>query len=156
MLLDGKMLEAFGATLLHSDGGDKNHVWYRRWIKVAHLKRQHYDLPGGATGREFVSQLSEEVSRLARGECGSERLVVYLAVMMQRNALVRKAADICHLLKRRLDAWRSSQVDELLPKPHHGKGGGEHTVRVFTRLVLRGQVQSAVRWMTERATNGGI
>ena len=54
-LLDGKMLEAFAVTLLHSDGGDKNHVWYRRWIKVAHLKCQHYDLPGGATGREFVS-----------------------------------------------------------------------------------------------------
>ena len=26
-------------------------------------------------------------------ECGSERLVVYLAVMMQRDALVRKAAE---------------------------------------------------------------
>ena len=85
---------------------------------------------------------------------------------MQRDALVKKAADIHHLLKRRLDAWRSSQVDELLyeaercsqqlPKPHHGKGGDEHTVRVFTRLMLRGQVQSAVCWMTERATNGGI
>ena len=98
-LLDGKMLEAFGASLLHSDGGDMSHVWYRRWIKVAHLKCQHYDLPGGATGREFVSQLSEEVSRLARGECRSERLIVYLAVMMQKDALVKKAADIRRLLK---------------------------------------------------------
>ena len=77
MLLDGKMLEAFGATLQHSDDGDKNHVLYR-WIKVAHLKCQHYDLPGGATGQEFVSQLSKEVSRLARGECGSERLIIWL------------------------------------------------------------------------------
>ena len=76
--LNGKMLEAYGATLLHSDGGDKNHVWYRRWIKVAHLKCQHYDRPEGATGQEFVSQLSEEVSRLARGECGSERLFFWL------------------------------------------------------------------------------
>ena len=92
------------------------------------------------------------------------REVVFLAVMMQRDALVKKAADIRRLLKRRLDAWRSSQVDELLyeaercsqqlPKPHHGKGGDEHTVRVFTRLMLRGQVRSAVRWMTERTTNG--
>ena len=46
-----------------------------------------------------VCQLSEDVSRLVRGECESERLIVYLAVMMQRNALVIKAADIRHLLK---------------------------------------------------------
>ena len=31
-------LEAFGVILMHSDGGDMNHVWYRRWTKVAHLK----------------------------------------------------------------------------------------------------------------------
>ena len=42
------------------------------------------------------------------------REVDYLAVMMQRDALVKKAAYIRRLLKRCLDAWRSSQVDELV------------------------------------------
>lgn len=108
--------------------GDRDHVWYRRWTRVAHL---NYDLPGGATGRDFVSLLSEEVSRLARHELRSESLIDYLAVMLERDALVKKTADVHHQLKRHLDAWRSSQIEELLyeakrcsqqlHKPYHGR-----------------------------------
>jgi len=62
------MYEAFGASLLHCEGGNRNDVWDARWLKAVHLKCQQYDLPGGAVGREFVSLLSEEVSSLSRGE----------------------------------------------------------------------------------------
>ena len=65
-----------------------------------------------------------------------------------------------------MEAWRSSQIDELLyeaercshqlPKPQLKKEGDEHIVGVFTQLMLRGRVQSAVRWMTERAGGGTL
>ena len=32
----------------------------------------------------------------------------------------------------------------------------KHTIEVFTRLMLRGQVNSVVRWMTGRASSGGV
>ena len=65
-----------------------------------------------------------------------------------------------------MDLWRESQVTELLceaercsqqlPKPREGKHGDDHTISVFTRLMLRGQVRSAVQWMTERLSSGGV
>ena len=160
-----RMYKAFGATLQNSEGGDKHETWYKRWAKTVHFKCQQYDLPGGAIGREFVSLLSEEVSRLASSEVKSERLIVFTVVMLQRDAMVKKGSDVRRLLKRRMDAWRAGQIDELfevercaqqLPKPPKSKQNDEHTVRVFTRLMLRGQVRSAVRWMTERSSSGGI
>ena len=39
---------AFGANLLHSDGGKSTDAWWVRWLKVVHLKSLTYDLPGGA------------------------------------------------------------------------------------------------------------
>ena len=165
-LVSERMYKAFGATLQNSEGGDKHETWYKRWSKIVHFKCQQYDLPGGAIGREFVSLLSEEVSRLASSEVNSERLIVFTVVMLQRDAMVKKGTDVRRMLKRRMDAWRAGQIDELmfeaercaqqLPKPPKSKQGDEHTVRIFTRLMLRGQVRSAVRWMTERASSGGI
>ena len=160
------MYEAFGATLLHSEGGDREDIWGVRWLKAVRLKCQHYDLPGGAVGREFVSLLSEEMSSLSRGEAKSERLIVFLVVMLQRDGLVKKGSDVRRLLKRRIDAWREDMFEELLHeaercahqlhKPQRGKADEEHTIRIFTRLMMRGRVRAAVRWMTERVSSGGI
>ena len=160
-----EMEDTFGASLLHSEGGDRDDVWCKRWAKAVCFKCHHYDLPGGATEREFVGLFSEEVLKLAIGEVRSEQLIVFLVVLLPRDALV-KGAHVRHLLKRRMQAWRSNQIDELLfdaercsqqmPKPQRGNGDEEHTVRVFTRLMLRGQLRSAVRWMMERASSGGI
>ena len=106
------------------------------------------------------------MSKLASSEVKSERVIVFTVVMLQRDAMVKKGTDVRRLLKRRMDAWRAGQIDELmfeaercaqqLPKPPKNKQGDEHTVRIFTRLMLRGQVRSAVHWMTERASSGGI
>ena len=165
---DMKMCQAFGATLMHSVGRGVKDVWSKRWSVIASFRCRQYDLPGGSVGREFVSLLSEEVSKLANGEFRSERLVVFMSVLLQRDPLVKKGADVRRLLRRRMDLWRESQVTELLceaercsqqlPKPREGKQGDDHTIRVFTRLMLRGQVRSAVRWMTERlsSTSGGV
>ena len=108
------MYKAFGATLQYSEGGDKHETWYRRWEKTVHFKCHQYDLLGGAMGREFVSLLSEEVSRLASSEVKSGRLIVFMVVLLQRDVMVKKGTDVRCLLKRRMDAWRAGQIDELM------------------------------------------
>ena len=45
---DERFMLAFGANLLHSDGGKSTDAWWVRWLKVVHLKSLTYDLPGGA------------------------------------------------------------------------------------------------------------
>ena len=43
--------------------------------------------------------------------------------------------------------WASSRIKQPCPN---------HIVQVFSRLMLRGQVRSAVRWLTERMNDGGV
>ena len=79
--------------------------------------------------------------------------------------MVRKGTDIRRLISRRLQQWKDSIFDELvtdsercarrLPcsKFRNEKG---HCVKVFTRLMLQGQVRSAVRFVTNRLNSGGV
>ena len=43
--MDTKMLEGFGFTLIHGDGGEVHvdSVWLRRWKKVGSLKCRQYE-----------------------------------------------------------------------------------------------------------------
>ena len=41
----------------------------------------------------------------SRGEVKSDCLIVLLAVILQRDAMVNKTGDIKRLLKRRMDQW---------------------------------------------------
>ena len=43
--------------------------------------------------------------------------------------------------------WARSRIKQPCPNP---------IVQVFSRLMLRGQVRSAVRWLTERMSDGGV
>ncbi len=65
--------------------------------------------------------------------------------------------------------WKENGVDELISEFERAvksvtksvkgkrKGGNEdHVIKVFTRLVLRGQIRSAVRWLTERCSGGTL
>ena len=59
--------DAFGACLLHSEGGPYEDVWCKLWLRIVSLKSSHYDLPSGPVGHEFIDCLASEVSLLARG-----------------------------------------------------------------------------------------
>ena len=60
------------------------------WRKVVTVRGNHYTLPRGCSiGREIIDRLAEE----SRQSAPSERVIVFLAVMMQRDKMVKKGAD---------------------------------------------------------------
>ena len=81
--------------------------------------------------------------------------------MLQCDRMVRKGADVRRLLERCLVLWRQESYDLLLQEAvhcnqallrgRHSPVDEEATVRVFTKLMLRGKVKAAVRWATERS-----
>ena len=84
--------------------------------------------------------------------------------MLQRDRLVRKGCDIRRLLERCMKLWRDEQFDVLLQEAVRcdqslrnsrrnltHKDSSEHLIKVFTRLMLEGNVRAAVRWLTERS-----
>ena len=106
--------DAFGACLLHSEGGPFEDVWYKLWLRIVSFKSSHYDLLSGPVGHEFIDCLTSEVSLLARGLACSERLIIFLSVLLQRDPLIRRGTDICRLQGNRLKDWKSEKFDSLI------------------------------------------
>ena len=69
---DELIVKAYGAPLLHPEGGSRNTVWCQRWEEVIQHTGNHYILPGGATGRHYVDVLQDKVQQLAIGNYSSE------------------------------------------------------------------------------------
>ena len=161
---EARLMKAFGATLTVNCGDNRYDIWYCRWKRVIAVCGIHYDLPGGAIGYHFVDLLSDEVCFLRRGAFKSERLIVFLSVMLQCDIIVKKGIDIRRLLSRRMSLWQEGCIDLLIDeyehctrrfsKPHSDKMDEAHIIKVFTRLMWRGQVHSAVRSVTERSSSG--
>lgn len=72
---------------------------------------------------------------------------------------MRKGCDIRRLFDCRMKLWRDEQFDVLLQeavrydqslrnscRPLSSKDSNEHLIKVFTRLMLEGNVRAAVRW----------
>ena len=160
---DALMQQAYGAPLVHQQSVSDavNSVWYSRWVQLIQHVGNHYILPGGSIGRKYVDVLTEEVSHLAAGNYPSERVLVYSSVILQRDRMVRKGADVRRLLERRIMLWRQDKFDLLLQEAtrcnqalirgHRSPIDEDAIVRVFTRLMLHGKIKAAVRWATERS-----
>ena len=163
---DVKMRQAFGVPLTRNTGIDDDDTWCKRWKKIVSTRCSYYDLPGGAVGREFIDILTQEVSMLCRVRVRSERFIVFIGIMLQRDNMVKKGCDIRRLLRRRIQAWKTDMYDDLLfefnrcskqqPKSFHTTSNEQHILKVFSHLMLKGQVRAAVRWLTERADKGGV
>ena len=166
-LLDELMIAGYGDKLLYCDGGPRDSVWCQRWSIIVQCMGQHYSLPGGSIGRRYIDLLCAELQHLSLGTYHSEGVIVFCSVMLQRDRLVRKGCDIRRLLERRMNLWRDEQYDVLIQeatrcdrslrnshrRPLSGNSQ-EHLIKVFTRLMLEGNVRAAVRWLTERSGGG--
>ncbi len=106
--------------------------------------------------------LTSEILKLESENVCSERFIVFLSTVLQRDSMVRKGADIKRLLSKRLDMLNNNQFDQFLSefercaKRNSKRNISERdwVVKVFTRLMLKGQLRAAVRWLTEHSNDG--
>ena len=135
------MSKAYGATLSRS-GSSSNSDWHSRWKSVVHHSGNHYVLPGGPTGRRYIDLLVEEVQQLA------VRALIFSCVMLQRDQMVRKGADIRRLLDQCINQWLDGHFDLLVQEDDRCDSGlkclrraninGDDVARIFSRLMLQG------------------
>ena len=159
------MMTAFGATFSGEEGcNDPSDLWQQVWRRVTRLQGKTYVLPGGALGRKFVSLLAAEWCLVANGSAKSERPICFGSLMLQRDRKIKKGAEIRRILRYRIDMWKAQQYDELIHeaecsdrqfRSRYVKIDDDHAIKVFTRLMLRGKVREACRFITDR-NSGGI
>ena len=91
-----------------------------------------------------------------------ERVLIFSAVILQCDRMVRKGGDVRRLIERRLSQWRDGNFDLLLQEADRCDSGlcSSHgcalkdtdIVRVFSCLILCGKLRTAVHWATECAS----
>ena len=149
----------------HLGGGvADDSAWQAWWRDLAVMRSRSYNEPCGKVGRQFVGMLGAEMQGVWDRRWNLERFIVFQTVILQRARHVTASHAIRRRIEKRLDAWRAGKhailvgdtlryCEEYLTAARREEMA-EHRAQTYHSLVLRGKLQSAVRWITEQETEG--
>ena len=110
---------------------------------------------------------NDEIYHLCNGVYPAERVLVFTAFLLQHDSSVSKGADIHKIMERHLSLWREKKFDLLIQEAQgcdralcnslqsFHSNDNVHMVRVFTKIMIQGNVRAAVCWITE-SSGGGL
>lgn len=78
------------------------------------MPTQHYSVPKGRIGRLFIQALADEMNGIISRKWNAEKMIVFIAVILQRSRDVKKSRDIRRRIERRLEEWSNGKFDMLL------------------------------------------
>ena len=119
-------------------------------------------LPSGKEGKEFIEELIITLQHfIDKSACQSFSLTSFLIMiplLLQKPSKKSKTSENKEHLKRRLEMWRKGKLSELLSEceliqkrlTSGSQSNKQHNQRVFTRLMLQGKVNSAMRWLSTK------
>ena len=120
----------------------------------------------GEIGREFIEQLTIHINQW-NNKSGKQHIAlkaffVLLAVGLQKPGLKSKAKDHKEYLKNRLLLWKNGEIDTLLNEgriiqSRIGKGKKSvppNKAKIFAKLVMEGQINSAMLFLNEDISGG--
>ena len=123
-----------------------------------------YTLPNGNIGRKYVDLLIHELKLLSTtADSISERVLVMSRVLLQSDPMIKASTDILTLIGWRIEDWKENKFDKLLAEAvRFGKRkqinqnnlDDKHVSKVFASLMMKGKVRSALRRLSERASEG--
>ena len=123
--------------------------------------------PYGKVRRDFIDQLTIHVNqwnnKSDKQHIALKAFFAFLAVRLQKPGLKSKAKDHKECLKSRLLLWGNGEIDTLLNEgriiqSRIGKGkksSPPNRAKIFAKLVMEGQINSAMRFSNDD-TSGGV
>jgi hypothetical protein len=139
-----------------------------RYMAINYLlqRANHYFTePSGSVRKQFGDKVTEELSGIHSRKWNSERFIVFQLVILQKIREVKRSRDVRRQISKRLDAWEKGQTtmlveDTLRSMESHlslkrGHTTPEQRTKTFHQKVLRGNLQGALRYLTEREKGRG-
>ena len=123
-------------------------------------------LPSGKEGKEFLDELIITLRHFTdKSSCENFAITSFLIMaplILQKPSKNSKTAEHKGHIHRRLEMWRQGKLLELVKegqqiqarlksRQKHEEG---HYRKVFVRLMLEGNVRSAMKWLTTKIGNG--
>lgn len=146
---------------IHLDGGVADDLlWQSYWKELVEYPPSFYDTPNGALGKELAGKFAELIEGIKKRKWNGEKLVVFAQVIFQRDQRIKRAKDIRKHIAHKLRLWNQGDYQTLVEmtlydlKTSLSRAQGittpEQRAKTFHRKVLRGNLRSAVRYITER------
>ena len=168
---DDLLFSVYGDTIhrntgTHLNGGisiPEEAFWKRSYRAIATGRSNLVDLPTGKVTERFILKATAEFKGVRERKWNSERVLVFMAVMLQKEPGRQKYGEIRQLLSQRLDDWEAGRFAMLVRacldrskvrRVSHRQDADERVARKFNAQVLAGKVRSAVRQATDRSGGG--
>ena len=133
--------------------------------EIVKWRKNTFLVPHGKIGREFIDKFTKHVNGWNNGSSlqhiALKAAIVLLAVGLQKPSQKSKAKDHQECLGKRLDQWNGGENGSLLRKGltiqrrliRSHRRNKLNNARVFANLVMAGQINSALRYLS--GENGG-
>ena len=134
--------------------------------EIVTWRKNVFLVPYGKTGKEFIDQVTSHIndwnSNSDQQHISLKAAFVLLAVALQKPSPKSKTKDHQDFLSKRLALWKEGEISKLLREGRmlQGRIGKLKTFdqpeksKIFAKLVLEGQINSALRFLSETSTGG--
>ena len=135
-------------------------LWQSYWRQLVEYPPSFYDTPPKALGKRLTDSFTKLLDGIIKRKWNGERLVVFALVIYQRTQGISRATDIKRHLTHKLDLWDQGEYQLLFEmtlkdlqaslSKAQGTTTPEQRAKTFHAKVLRGNLRSAVRYITDR------
>ena len=131
-----------------------------RWRKNVFL------VPFGKIGRDFIDQLTAYIKDWNNGSenqhIALKAAFVLVAVCLQKPSQKSKTKDHKECLSKRLRMWKNGDIDCLIREGRmiqqrigrSRKADPPNTAKIFAKLVMEGQINAALRYLSDSDSKG--
>ena len=134
--------------------------------EIISWRKNVFLVPYGKIGRDFIDQLAMLINqwnnKSEKQHIALKAVFVLLAVGLQKPGQKSKAKDHKECLIKRLALWKDGEIDKLLREGRMiqtriGKGKKsepQNRAKIFAKLVMEGQINSAMRFLSDDVCRG--
>ena len=131
--------------------------------EVTTWRKNTFLIPYGKTGRDFIDQLTKLIddwnNRSPMQHLALKAAIVLLATALQKPRQRSKAKKHQECLEKR---WRNGEIESLLREGRmiqrrllrSNKNDPPNKARIFAKLVMEGQINSALRYLSKDDSGG--
>ena len=131
--------------------------------EVTKWRKNTFLIPYGKTGRDFIDQLKKLIddwnNRSPMQHLALKAAIVLLATALQKPCQRSKAKKHQECLEKR---WRNGEIESLLREGRmiqrrllrSNKNDPPNKARIFAKLVMEGQINSALRYLSKDDSGG--
>ena len=134
--------------------------------EITRWRKNTFLVPYGKVGRDFIDQLTQHINDWNNASqtqhIALKAAILLLATALQKPSVKSKAKDHKECLEKRLALWKEGEVESLLREGRSiqkrlakaKRTEPPNKAKIFAKLVMEGQINSALRYLSEADCDG--